>query len=62
MVSPIWTAITSVSSAKIISRPSELLGSIGLPLQLPFSVGTLVCAGHSSNVATEVRNLFLLPG
>ena len=56
MVSPIWTAITSVSSAKIISRPSELLGSIGLPLQLSFSVGTLVCTGHSSNVATEVRN------
>ena len=56
MVSPIWTAITFVSSATIISRPPGLPGSIGLPLQLSFSVGTLVCTGHSSNVATEVRN------
>ena len=56
MVSLIWTAITSVSSAKIISRPSELPGLIGLLLQFFFFVGTLVCAGHSSNVATEVRN------
>ena len=56
MVSPIWTAITSVSNAKLISRLSELPGSIRLPLQLPFSVGILVCIGHSSNVTTEVRN------
>ena len=56
MVSRTWTAITSVSSAKIILRLLGPPGSIGLPLQLPFSVGTLVCAGHSSNVATEVRN------
>ena len=56
MVSPIWTAITSVSSAKIISRSSGLPGLIGRLLQLFFSIGTLVCTGQSSNVATEVGN------
>ena len=53
MVSPIWTAIISVNS---ISRPPGLPSSIGLLLQLSFSVGTLVCAGYNSNVAKEVRN------
>ena len=56
MVSLIWTAITSISSAKIISRLSELPSLIKLPLQFFFSMGTLVCAGHSSNVTTEVKN------
>ena len=56
MVSPIWTAITSVRNAKIISRLPGLPDSIGLLLQLLFFVKTLVCVGHSSNVATEVRN------
>ena len=51
-----WTAINFVSSAKIILRLLGPPGLIGLPLQLSFSVETLVCAGQSSNVATEVKN------
>ena len=52
----IWTTITSINSGRIVSRPPGPPGPIELLLQLFFSMGTLMCAGHSSNVATEVRN------
>ena len=56
MVSRKWTAITSVNSAKIILRLPGPPRPTELPLQLFFFMGTLVCAGHSSNIATKVRN------
>ena len=56
MVSHIWTAITSVSSAKIILRLLGPLGQTGLSLQLLFFAEALVCAGHSTSVAIKVRN------
>ena len=56
MVSPTWTAITSVSSARTILRLLEPLGQTGLPLQLPSSAEALVFAGHSISVATEVKS------
>ena len=56
MVSYIWTAITSVNSAKIILRLPGPLGPTRLPLQLLFSMEILVCAGHNSNITTEVGN------
>ena len=56
MVNCIRTAITSVNSAKITLRPPGPPEPTGHFLQLLFSVGTLVYAGHSSNVAREVNN------
>ena len=56
MVSHTWTAITFVSSARIILRLLEPLGQTGLPLQLPSSAEALVFAGHSISVAIEVRS------
>ena len=56
MVSCIWTAITSVSNAKIILRLLEPPKPIKLFLQLFFSVGILMCTRCSTSVAIEVRN------
>ena len=56
MVSHTWTAITSASSAKIILRLLGPLEQTGLLLQLLSSAGALVCAGHSTSDAIEVRN------
>ena len=56
MVSHTWTAITSVSSAKIILRLLEPLGQTRLPLKLLSSAGALVYARHSTSITIKVRN------
>ena len=56
MVSCIWTAITFVSSARIISRLLKLPGPTKLSLQLLSSAETLVCARQSTSVAIKVKN------
>ena len=56
MVSHIWTAITFVSSARIILRLLGPLGTTGLFSQLSSSAGILVSAGCSTSSVTKVRS------
>ena len=60
MVSRIWTAITSASSARIILKLLGLPGSIRLPLQLLFSAKTLKCTGCNISIANEYNSQYQL--
>ena len=56
MVGRIWTAITSVSSAKIILKLLGPLGPTGLFLQLFFFVGVLAYNERNTCDVIKVRN------